>query len=103
MNVDTNNRLSTIHFSLKRVWILYNFVLCRFRQLGIIIANEVIAIPIKQHSFRTTKHECVPLNNKNAFQYDVYRPLQWPSMGGCLPRRCLPGGVYTSPSHGQNS
>ena len=26
------------------------------------------------------------LMNKNAFQYDVYRSLQWPSPGGYLPR-----------------
>ena len=25
------------------------------------------------------------LKNKNAFQQDAYRPLQWPSRGGCLP------------------
>ena len=43
--------------------------------------------------------------NKNAFQQDAYRPLQWPSRGGgclpkgvvcpgeCLSRGCLPGGV----------
>ena len=45
------------------------------------------------------------LFNKNAFQYDACRPLQWSSGGGggvlpegCLPRgclhgRCLPGVV----------
>ena len=35
--------------------------------------------------------------NKNAFQLDAYRPLQWPSdwglsARGCLPRGCLPWG-----------
>ena len=33
--------------------------------------------------------------NKNAFQWDVYHPLQWSywgclPKGGCLPRECLP-------------
>ena len=44
--------------------------------------------------------------NKNAFQYDAYRPLQWPFFlgGGALPGRegvvdpegewCLPEGVH---------
>ena len=30
------------------------------------------------------------INNKNAFQWDVYRPLQWLSDGDW---GCLPGGV----------
>ena len=30
--------------------------------------------------------------NNNAFQYDAYRPLQWPSRGGVQGRVC-PGGV----------
>ena len=57
-------------------------------------------------------------NNKNAFQYDEYHPLQWPSRGvsacqggmsacqrgclparGCLPRGCLPR-VCVSVCHG---
>ena len=40
--------------------------------------------------------------NKNAFQYDAYHPLQWPSRRvGCLPRAgvcpggCLPVGVVS--------
>ena len=34
--------------------------------------------------------------NKNAFQYDGYRPLQWPSgVRGCLPRwGVCPGGAW---------
>ena len=32
--------------------------------------------------------------NKNAFQWDVYRPLQWACPGmGCLPGGCLPDGL----------
>ena len=38
---------------------------------------------------------------KNAFQWDAYRPLQWPSDGGregvCPGGVCLGGGVHLPP------
>ena len=61
-------------------------------------------------SIRRNSTHCMKRNNqKNAFQWDAYRPLQLPSgggvsaqgmgvcLGGFLPRGCLPRGVYTSP------
>ena len=38
------------------------------------------------------------VHNKNAFQWDAYRQLQWSSLwrgrrGGVCPEECLPGGV----------
>ena len=41
------------------------------------------------------------LFNKNAFQKDVYHPLQWPSLGEggvCLPGGCLPWGGRCLPT-----
>ena len=34
------------------------------------------------------------MTNKNAFQYDVYCPLQWLSWG-CIPGGCLPRGCWS--------
>ena len=51
----------------------------------------------------STKWGLMVVKDKNVFQWDAYRPLQFPSCGGgsaeggvclCLPRGgCLPGGV----------
>ena len=40
------------------------------------------------------KRECVRRENKNAFQWDVYRPLQWPSLLGGQVFLSGRGGVY---------
>ena len=38
------------------------------------------------------------IQNKNAFQYDTYRPLQCPSLGGvCAYGGSVKGGLYTAP------
>ena len=67
------------------------------------MARPSLTVPSTMLNF---DHQLFSLSNKNAFQWDAYRPLQWPSdWGGCLPRGvsaqwgCLPGGSARGDGH----
>ena len=46
--------------------------------------------------FQHLWHSRTTVHDKNAFQQDAYRPLQWPSDGGgCLPGGCVHSTLWT--------
>ena len=67
----------------------------RFRSLSFVIPQYVLSqkifllfgIVIVKSSVFIGKEYFIYICNKIAFQYNAYRPMQWPSQeGGCLPR-----------------